>query len=45
MILIPIRTLDFGPTEVVAGGWKVLSELGHEVRFATRDARAPVATI
>jgi putative intracellular protease/amidase len=38
-VLIPIPDQDFDPTEV-AVGWKVLSRLGHEVRFATPDARA-----
>jgi putative intracellular protease/amidase len=38
-VLIPIPELDFDPTEV-AVSWKVLSELGHEVRFATPEARA-----
>jgi putative intracellular protease/amidase len=37
-VLIPIPELDFDPTEV-AVSWKVLSGLGHEVRFATPDAR------
>jgi putative intracellular protease/amidase len=37
-VLIPIPELDFDPTEV-AVSWKVLSQLGHEVRFATPDAR------
>ncbi|MEK6638171.1 MAG: type 1 glutamine amidotransferase domain-containing protein [Pseudomonadota bacterium] len=35
-IIIPIPSLDFDPTEV-AVPWKVLSELGHEVSFATPD--------
>ncbi len=38
-VLIPIPERDFDPTEV-AVSWKVLSELGHEVRFATPDGRA-----
>lgn len=38
-VLIPIPSLDFDPTEV-AVSWKVLSQLGHDVRFATPDARA-----
>ncbi len=41
-VLIPIPERDFDPTEV-AVSWKVLSRLGHEVRFATpagRPARA-----
>ncbi|HWD51943.1 MAG TPA: type 1 glutamine amidotransferase domain-containing protein [Acidimicrobiales bacterium] len=33
-VLIPIPERDFDPTEV-AVSWKVLSELGHQVRFAT----------
>jgi len=37
-VLIPLPELDFDPTEV-AVSWKVLAELGHEVRFATPDAR------
>jgi putative intracellular protease/amidase len=38
-VLIPIPERDFDPTEV-AVSWKVLSQLGHEVRFATPAARA-----
>jgi putative intracellular protease/amidase len=38
-VLIPIPALDFDPTEV-AVSWKVLNELGHEVRFATPDGHA-----
>jgi len=38
VVLVPIPDLDFDPTEV-AVSWKVLSDLGHDVRFAT-----PVAT-
>jgi putative intracellular protease/amidase len=37
-VLIPLPALDFDPTEV-AISWKVLTELGHQVRFATPDAR------
>jgi putative intracellular protease/amidase len=37
-VLVPLPELDFDPTEV-AVSWKVLSGLGHEVRFATPDAR------
>lgn len=37
-ILIPIPSLDFDPTEV-AVSWSVLRRLGHEVIFATPDAR------
>jgi putative intracellular protease/amidase len=37
-VLIPIPERDFDPTEV-AVSWKVLSDLGHEVRFATPNAR------
>jgi putative intracellular protease/amidase len=38
-VLIPLPAQDFDPTEV-AVSWKVLSQLGHEIRFATPDARA-----
>src|SRR4029077_8938600 len=38
-VLIPIPERDFDPTEV-AVSWKVLGELGHEVRFATPEGRA-----
>jgi putative intracellular protease/amidase len=34
VVLIPLPALDFDPTEV-AVTWKVLSEHGHDVRFAT----------
>lgn len=37
-VLIPIPERDFDPTEV-AVSWKVLSDLGHQVRFATPNAR------
>lgn len=37
-IIVPIPSLDFDPTEV-AIPWKVLSELGHKVSFATPDGR------
>ncbi len=37
-ILIPIPERDFDPTEV-AVSWSVLSGRGHDVRFATPDAR------
>jgi len=37
-ILIPIPALDFDPTEV-AVSWKVLTDLGHDVRFATPEGR------
>jgi putative intracellular protease/amidase len=37
VVLIPVPELDFDPTEV-AVSWKVLSDLGHEVRFSTPDA-------
>jgi len=37
VVLMPIPDLDFDPTEV-AVSWKVLSDLGHEVRFATPTA-------
>jgi putative intracellular protease/amidase len=36
-VLIPIPERDFDPTEV-AVSWKVLSDLGHHVRFATPNA-------
>jgi putative intracellular protease/amidase len=36
-VLIPIPDHDFDPTEV-AVSWKVLSDLGHRVRFATPRA-------
>jgi putative intracellular protease/amidase len=36
-ILIAIPELDFDPTEV-AVSWTVLSDLGHDVRFATPEA-------
>jgi putative intracellular protease/amidase len=36
-VLIPIPERDFDPTEV-AVSWKVLSDLGHQVRFATPNA-------
>jgi hypothetical protein len=34
VVLIPMPALDFDPTEV-AVSWKVLTALGHEMRFAT----------
>jgi putative intracellular protease/amidase len=34
VVLIPVPALDFDPTEV-AVSWKVLSDLGHQVRFAS----------
>jgi len=37
VVLIPVPALDFDPTEV-AISWKILSDLGHEVRFATPKA-------
>lgn len=37
VVLIPLPELDFDPTEV-AVSWRVLSDLGHEVRFATPTA-------
>jgi len=37
VVLIPLPAQDFDPTEV-AVSWKVLSSLGHEVRFATPAA-------
>jgi putative intracellular protease/amidase len=41
-VLIPIPERDFDPTEV-AVSWKVLSDLGHQVRFATPDGTAAQA--
>lgn len=38
-VLIPIPALDFDPTEV-AVSWKVLTDLGHEVCFATPDGQS-----
>jgi putative intracellular protease/amidase len=37
VVLIPLPERDFDPTEV-AVSWKVLSNLGHDVRFATPTA-------
>ncbi|HEX4244069.1 MAG TPA: type 1 glutamine amidotransferase domain-containing protein, partial [Acidimicrobiales bacterium] len=37
VVLIPLPALDFDPTEV-AVSWKVLTRLGHRVRFATPTA-------
>jgi putative intracellular protease/amidase len=37
VVLIPVPALDFDPTEV-AVSWRVLSDLGHEVRFASPTA-------
>jgi putative intracellular protease/amidase len=39
VVLIPLPALDFDPTEV-AVSWKILSERGHQVRFAS-PAGAP----
>lgn len=38
VVLIPIPELDFDPSEV-AVSWRVLSDRGHRVRFATPGAR------
>jgi len=38
-ILIPIPSLDFDPSEV-AVSWSVLRRLGHDITFATPDARS-----
>jgi putative intracellular protease/amidase len=38
IVMIPLPELDFDPTEV-AVSWRVLSGLGHDVRFATPTAR------
>jgi putative intracellular protease/amidase len=37
-VLIPLPELDFDPTEV-AVSWKVLTDLGHDVQFATPTGR------
>jgi len=37
-VLIPIPSLDFDPSEV-AISWRVLTQLGHRVSFATPDSR------
>lgn len=37
-VLIPIPSIDFDPTET-AVPWRLLTAAGHEVRFATPDAR------
>ena len=37
-VVIPVPSRDFDPTEVGVG-WKVLSDRGHEVVFATPDGR------
>ena len=37
VVLIPVPAEDFDPTEV-AVSWRVLSDLGHDVRFATPSA-------
>jgi putative intracellular protease/amidase len=37
VVLIPIPARDFDPTEV-AVSWRALSDLGHDVRFATPSA-------
>lgn len=37
-VLMPVPDLDFDPTEV-AVSWKVLSDLRHQVRFATPTGR------
>ena len=41
-VLIPIPERDFDPTEV-AVSWKVLGQLGHQVRFATPNGTAAQA--
>ena len=43
VVLIPIPERDFDPTEV-AVSWRVRSDLGHQVRFATPTATAAQAT-
>jgi putative intracellular protease/amidase len=35
-VLFPIPSLDFDPTEI-AVSWRVLTRMGHSVRFATPD--------
>ena len=37
-VIIPLPSLDFDPTEV-AVSWRVLTKMGHDVRFATADGR------
>jgi len=41
-VLIPLPHRDFDPTEV-AISWKVLTDAGHDVRFATPDGQPAVA--
>jgi putative intracellular protease/amidase len=41
-VLMPIPSRDFDPSEV-AISWRVLTEAGHRVRFATPDGRPGVA--
>ncbi len=38
LILLPIPSRDFDPTEV-AVSWKVLTQRGHRVVFATPDGK------
>ena len=38
-ILVPLPRADFDPTEA-AVPWRILVDIGHEVRFATPDGRA-----
>jgi protease I len=41
-ILVPLPHADFDPTEA-AVPWRILVDIGHEVRFATPDGRIPCA--
>ncbi len=40
VVLVPIPAQDFDPTEV-AVSWKVLTDAGHTVGFATPPAPPP----
>ena len=42
MILVPLPDRDFDVTEV-AVPWKLLTEAGHRVVFATEEGRTPAA--
>ena len=37
-VVIPVPSRDFDPSEV-AVGWRILTDRGHEVVFATPDGR------
>lgn len=41
-IIMPIAAQDFDPTEV-AVSWKVLSDAGHDIVFATPDGKPGTA--